>query len=516
MAGFLFTQFCMLFHAGIPLNYVNMKTPLLFAFCLLFTFHVQAQHEGHEHKPDTVKKAAPAAQQKQAGDTIKPKAATDSHSGHHAATGTAQNMAAHDGAHGHGGHDGHNMSHAFSRNLPMTRNGSGTAWLPDNSPMFGYMFHTPKWMYMVHGNTFLRYNKQDLFDRGSRGGTKWDAPNMWMFMGQRAVGRRGLFHFSSMISLDPLTVGAAGYPLLFQTGESYKGALLIDKQHPHDLFSELSVSYAHALSERSDVFVYLGYPGEPALGPAAYVHRPSGFMNPDAPLTHHWVDATHITFGVATVGVRYGNFKIEGSAFTGREPDEDRYDFDKPRFDSWSGRLSFNPNEQWAMQVSHGFIKQPELLHPGEDVNRSTASVQYSTRGYGESFTNVTALWGMNKTKGHAGEHGVLLEASRQQRKTAVYGRYEFVQKSTEELGLNEQEFGHDALFPIHAVTGGASYDLFSIGQTKFALGGQLSFFTPDKKLTQLYGDNPVSGQIYLRVYPRAMGKKSGALYLPY
>ncbi len=166
-----------------------------------------------------------------------------------------------------------------------------------------------------------------------------------------------------MFSLDPITAGGEGYPLLFQTGESYKNQPLVDRQHPHDLFSELSVSYSQALSSKSDVFAYVGYPGEPALGPAAYIHRPSGFFNPDAPLTHHWVDATHITFGVATLGVRYGNVKIEGYSFTGREPDENRYDFDKPLFDSWSGRLSYNLTASWALQASHGFIKQPELLH---------------------------------------------------------------------------------------------------------------------------------------------------------
>jgi hypothetical protein len=415
-------------------------------------------------------------------------------------------------------HDHHqmNMSHSFSRNLPMTRNGSGTAWAPDNAPMYGYMFHTPKWMYMVHGNLFLRYNKQDVFNRGSRGGEKFDAPNMWMFMGQRNIGQRGLFHFSTMLSLDPLTVGKSGYPLLFQTGESYKGKPLIDRQHPHDLFSELSVSYAHAFSPESDVFIYLGYPGEPALGPVAFVHRPSGFLNPDAPLTHHWVDATHITFGVATLGYRYGDWKIEGSSFTGREPDENRYDFDKPRFDSWSGRLSFNPSSKWAIQASHGFIKQPEILHPGEDVNRTTASVQFSNRGYGETFTNLTALWGMNKTKDHDGENGILVEGSYQQNRTAVYGRYEWVQKSVEELSLSEAEFGHDAIFPIHAFTAGASYDLFTIGNTRIAAGGQFSFYTPDKRLTPLYGDNPVSTQIYLRLYPRAMGSAAGKFFLPY
>jgi hypothetical protein len=135
----------------------------------------------------------------------------------------------------HDKHDTHegNMSHAFSKNLPMTRNGSGTAWLPDSSPMYAYMFHTPKWMYMIHGSVFLRYNKQDLFDEGSRGDAKLDIPNMWMFMGQRNVGAKGLFHFSSMLSLDLITVGKSGYPLLFQTGETYKGQPLIDRQHPH-------------------------------------------------------------------------------------------------------------------------------------------------------------------------------------------------------------------------------------------------------------------------------------------
>ena len=233
-----------------------------------------------------------------------------------------------------------NMSHAFSLNLPMSRNGSGTGWLADESPMYGVMFHTQTWMYMLHGNLFLRYNNQDFTSKSTRGDQKFDAPNWLMFMGQRKAGENGLFHFSTMFSLDAV-FGGDGYPLLFQSGESYKGAPLVDRQHPHDLFSELSVSYSHALSENTDLFGYLAYPGEPALGPVAFMHRPSAIYNPDAPLSHHWVDATHISFGVATIGIRFGQFKLEGSSFTGREPNEHRFDFDKPRFDSWSSGVSF-------------------------------------------------------------------------------------------------------------------------------------------------------------------------------
>jgi hypothetical protein len=395
------------------------------------------------------------------------------------------------------------MSNVYSLNLPMNRNGSGTGWLPDASPMYGYMFHTPKWMYMLHGNLFLRYNNQDFTNKGTRGNSKVDAPDWVMFMGQKQVGQNGLFHFSIMSSLDAVT-GGSGYPLLFQSGEAYKGKAIVDRQHPHDLFSELSVSYSQALSKKADVFLYVGYPGEPALGPVAFMHRPSALSNPDAPISHHWVDATHITFGVATLGVRYGNFKIEGSSFIGREPNENRYNFDKPRFDSWSGRLSYNPTKNWALQVSHGFIKSPELLHPGEDVNRTTASAIFSKK-LSASTINATVVWGMNKTAGHNGENAALAEGEWRKNKLAIHCRYEWVQKSVEELDLNETTYGQDAVFPVNAFTAGFNYDLLNIGQARLAGGGQFTFYHADVRLNSLYGKNPMAMEVYLRLYPGRM-----------
>ncbi len=398
-----------------------------------------------------------------------------------------------------------NMSHAFSLNLPMGRDGSGTAWMPDAAPMYGNMYHLKSWMYMLHYNLFVRYNNQDFSNKGSRGGEKFDAPNWLMFMGQRKVGSNGLFHFNTMFSLDAATMGNGGYPLLFQSGEAYKGKSIVDRQHPHDLFSELSVSYSQALSKEADVFVYVAYPGEPAIGPVAFMHRPSALYNPDAPLSHHWVDATHITFGVATVGVRLDNFKIEGSSFTGREPDENRYDFDKPRFDSWSGRLTYNPSQNWALQVSHGFIKSPELLHSDEDVNRTTASATYSLPLSSNGWFNAIALWGQNKIKDHNGENAFLLEGSWRKNKVALYSRYEYVQKSIEELSLNETIYGHDAVFPVNAFTLGLNYDLLNIGKTKLAGGSQFTFYRADNKLNSLYGKNPTAFEVYLRFYPSLM-----------
>jgi hypothetical protein len=278
---------------------------------------------------------------------------------------------------------------------------------------------------------------------------------------------------------------------------------LVDRQHPHDLFSELSVGYTHAINKNTDVFIYGGYPGEPALGSVAFMHRVSSLYGPDAPLSHHWNDGTHITFGVVTAGVRLGKFKFDASSFTGREPDENRYNFDKPRFDSYSGRISFNPNAYWAFQVSQGFIKSPESIRPEEDVYRSTASAVYSRPLRKNNFLNVTALWGLNKS--HAAENAALLESAFVLDKFAFYGRYEFVQKSVEELYLSEELFEHDKLFNVNALTIGLSYDLVKAKALRVAIGAQGTYYSADKSLNYLYGSNPMSAQVFIRLYPPRM-----------
>jgi hypothetical protein len=410
------------------------------------------------------------------------------------------------------------MSHALSRHLPMNRNGSGTSWHPDETPMYMWMQHKGPWMLMYHAGAYGRYTSQNFNNNGKRGhANAIDGPNWGMVMAQRNIGARGLLNLSLMVSLDPLTETRGGYPLLFQTGESYKGQPLIDKQHPHDLISGLTASYTHAVNEDVDVSLYVGYPGEPAIGPVAFMHRISAMPNPDAPLSHHWTDATHITFGVATLGVRYKQFKLEGSNFTGREPDQYRFDFDRPRADSWAGRLNWNPGRRLALQVSRAFIKSPEDLHPDEDVTRTTASVLHS-RTWGERRYLASALvWGLNEHgHGHPGEHAVLAETNLTLGRPTFYGRYEFVQKDSEELDF--YLFGPvgvplSKVFTFHALTLGSSYRLASLGGPRgpeLSLGGQLTgYFIPqslqnDQYRTSYaapgYGKMPLSASVYLRL----------------
>ncbi|MEO6151420.1 MAG: hypothetical protein ABIN95_11190 [Mucilaginibacter sp.] len=403
----------------------------------------------------------------------------------------------------HQGHDQPGMTNSYSLSLPMTRNGSGTSWMPDNMPMYMLAVPTKNGAWMFHGSVFLRYNNQQLNGKTSRSGEQFDAPNWFMAMYNRQIGKNGLLNISAMLSADPLTVTERGYPLLFQSGESYKGQSLVDRQHPHDLFSGLTIGYTQRLSKKIDVFGYFGYPGEPALGAPAFMHRIIAMNDPDAPLGHHWQDATHITYGVATLGVRLDKFKVEGSAFTGREPDEHRYDFDKMRFDSYSWRTSYNPNDSWALQVSQAYIKSPEMLHPGENIWRYSASALYASKatGNGKYFTG-SLIWGMNDVDG-TDEHSFLAEGTSQLSRQAIYGRYEFVQKSAHELALDGQ-FG-DALFNVQKLTLGTNRKLFKAGPVEFVGGVQASVNITPKKLQYLYGDAPVSGQIYIQIRPVLM-----------
>jgi hypothetical protein len=392
------------------------------------------------------------------------------------------------------------MPSAFSLSLPMTRNGSGTSWMPDASPMWGHLIHRDQWMFMLHYNKFLRYNHQDFTERGTRGGKKIDFLDWVMLKGQRQVGANGLFHFSSMFSLDPFFVGGQGYPLLFQTGETWRGQPLIDRQHPHDLFAELAVSYAQRLSPKMDAFVYFGLPGEPALGSGAFMHRPAAMFNPDAPITHHWNDGHHITFGVATFGLRYGKFKFETSSFRGREPDEDRLDIETGAFDSWSARLSFAAREDAVFQVSHSFLNSPEALNPLEDVERTTASVVFNRDWEdGKSFYG-TLLWARNAS-GRTIENASMAEGAFMMKWLTLYSRYEVVQKTSEHLGL-QSYFPEKSLVQIHAITTGMAFRFLKLKWFNMAFGSHLSVFVSEERLDPIYGHWPLSFEAYLRIYP--------------
>lgn len=374
---------------------------------------------------------------------------------------------------------------------PMTREASGTSWQPDATPMEGIHGMNGPWMTMWHGYVNAVYDHQG----GPRGGKKTFAESMLMAMAQRPMGN-GTLGLRAMISLDP-TIGKGGYPLLFQTGETADGRTpLIDRQHPHDLLMELAASYSQKVGRDGSVFGYVGLPGEPALGPTAYMHRSSGMDNPEAPLTHHWLDSTHITFGVVTGGYVWRNFKLEASAFNGREPDQNRWNIEVRKFDSASARLSWNPTPEWSMQVSHGRLDSPELLEPDTSIKRTTASASYQ-HAIASLPMQTTLAWGRNQKDPGVTTDGYLLESALHVRDdTTVFGRFERV--DNDEL-FQSNEALHGQVFAVRKLSVGFVHDFFSAGDVKFGAGALVSRYWKPTALDSVYGSNPSSYMLFVR-----------------
>jgi hypothetical protein len=407
----------------------------------------------------------------------------------------------HPHAHSSGAAGEHEMQMSMRSSIdlaePMSREGSGTSWLPDSSPMYGRMLMFGDDMLMLHGAIFPRYTNVST----RRGDDRIDAPNWIMAMYSHPLGDSTQIGARLMMSLDPLTEQGRGYPLLFQSGESWNGEPLHDRQHPHDLFDELSVSLSQNFDHDFSGYVYFGYPGEPALGPPTFMHRPSAMDDPDAPLGHHWQDSTHVTFGVATAGLVWSNVKIEGSIFTGREPDEDRYDFDQPEFDSYSGRISWNPTANLALQVSYGYIKSPEALEPDLKRHRTTASVIYNLPLGNDSNWSNTFVWGQNHDTGEGKTQSFLVESDYQRGRNTVYLRWERVEKSGHELVLKPPE--ESEIFPVSGYTIGYARDLSHGNGIDIGLGTQFTINDRPDSLDRYYGEDlGYAFQFFLRIRP--------------
>ncbi|HEY9723111.1 MAG TPA: hypothetical protein V6D47_13965 [Oscillatoriaceae cyanobacterium] len=383
----------------------------------------------------------------------------------------------------------------------MTRDaalGSGTSVLPVRSPMRMVGFEAGGFSWMLHGNAVLGWDHQG----GPRGTDTWTAPNWAMLMGSRYAGP-GILDLHLMMSLDALTLPPGGTPELFQTGETYQGVPLVDKQHPHDLFAELAAMYTLNLQHQTALFLYGGPAGEPALGPTAFMHRPSAMDNPWAPLGHHWQDATHISYGVVTAGVRHQSCQLEASLFNGREPDENRYNFDFGPLDSYAARFSYFPGSNWISQVSFGHLTDPEVTSPGVDINRTTASLTYVSPRPGGAWS-TSFIWGQNvelestplTLQSYAVESDLDLD-----RANHVYGRFELVDKNE----LYVPQLGNDMIFRVGALTLGGVHDLVTSPRGDLGLGADFTVYSKPAALDPYYGFNPVSFLLYVRVRPPLM-----------
>jgi hypothetical protein len=354
---------------------------------------------------------------------------------------------------------------------------------------------TPAWTWSWDANVFLGWNYQA---RKFRDFQKVESQN-WLMGGLERPFVRGRLRLHSMLSFEPFTIQPLGSPQVFQTGETYQHAPLIDYQHPHDLFMDLGVSWSRAFT-RTRLFVEVAPVGAPAVGPTPYMHRASAAENPTTPLGHHQMDATHITHGVVTAGLSRGPLTLEGSWFRGAEPDENRKNIELGRLDSYAGRLSWR-RHGWEAQVSAAQLKTPEYVEPFSDVTRLTASV-----GYTRPDGRVAALvaWGENREI-HGNLDAYLFEATfRSHRRHAWYTRAE---RATKDIlgagGRHPRGFVHfHPLSRVGALTGGYVFDLVDSRAGRFGVGGDVTVYHVPANLVDNYG-NPASFHVFLRYRPR-------------
>jgi hypothetical protein len=372
---------------------------------------------------------------------------------------------------------------------PTNRDASGTSWQPDASEYAAIHFMDGPWMFMVHGMLNGVYDHQS----GPRGADKIFASGMIMLMASRQLADLDSVNFRAMLSPDPL-MGPNGYPLLLQTGETADGKTpLIDRQHPHDLFMELSASYTHRLSEHDSAFFYAGLPGEPAFGPPAFMHRASIMDSPEAPISHHWLDSTHIVMGVLTAGFVHDNWKIEASAFKGREPDQHRYDIEAPKLDSAAVRLSWNPTAQLALQVSWAYQKSPEQLDPRQNDRRLSASAIYTTPVGAHGSWSTTAAWGLRDMGGGVRLNAFVLESAlKPDDAWTLFARAESVQN-------NELAGPGGPTFTVGKISLGAIHDWRVARHLKLGLGALYAFDFIPTPLNLSYGADPHGAMAFLR-----------------
>lgn len=376
---------------------------------------------------------------------------------------------------------------------------SGTSIEPKTTSESNPMIHSSigRWGFMFHANAILA----DIQQSGPRGQDKFFSSNWIMPMVTRQFGAHSVM-LRTMLSFEPITVSKRRYPMLFQTGETAYGQPIVDGQHPHDLFMELAARYDFHFSDRAEMFIYGGPIGEPALGPTAFPHRASASENPIAALGHHQQDSTHISNTVITLGVVSGPMQLEASTFHGREPNENRWNIDSGKPDSFASRLTIAPAADWSGQFSIGRINHREELEPEVNTLRATASIHHH-RQFGSGHVASSLIWGRNKDVHHAESRVFNAYAFESTvnflKRNWAWTRIENVDRDATLIGQQEEtpigrvqsySFGYERDLPIR------------ISSLNLGLGVQATTYGLPDHLKRTYGDRPASLVVFLRLRP--------------
>ena len=384
--------------------------------------------------------------------------------------------------------------------ISMDRMGSGTTWIPDVAPIASVHTRLSGWDLMGHGLLFAQYIRQG----GPRGDDQFGSLNWGMLMASRNLAG-GMLQLRTMLSLDPATVTARGYPLLLQSGEEYAGTPIHDRQHPHDFWMELGALYLRQIAKHAALELYVAPSGEPALGTVAFMHRPSAIDDPIAPLSHHYQDATHISYGVVTAGIFSHRWKLEGSLFNGREPDEHRWGIDLDQLDSWSARLTYNSRQHWSASAGFGRIKQEET------TDRLVGSLLHGAR-LGTSGQWASALVFGANIRSNDWSHSLLLESEAVlDRHNTVFARAERVERTATELAIPIAPGAAEPTYQIAGVSAGYVRELLRRAGATLGVGIRGSVGFVPAALRRYYDTRtPLGGMVFLRLRPEQRSRMEG------
>jgi hypothetical protein len=345
----------------------------------------------------------------------------------------------------------------------------------------------PMTMLMAHGNIF---GVQD-FESGPRGRSAISAPDMFMLDAGTTVGDHQYLNLDYMGTIEKWVYPNQGYPLLGQIGENQtNGAPFLDAQHPHNspvMGMTLSDTIRLVDASKNNIKLFFAPRGESGDGPVAFMHRPTGMANPDAPLGHHvGQDVGHISSTVIGESLKLGNTRIEVSGFNGTEPEPESTDVNLASPNSVALRLIEEFTSFTTAMISAAYVKNPEPDDTDIPFEMRFSASFYTERAVWDEWTfHTSSIFGMITKYDHAssllsfGEEFLL--RNDQQR---FFGRVELLQRSPAELEIPSESNASNAVDGqwIGALTLGYTRVLFRTAGTELGLGtsGTVDFFPSD------------------------------------
>jgi hypothetical protein len=287
--------------------------------------------------------------------------------------------------------------------------------------------------------------------------------------------------------------------------ERADGQPYLDAQHPHSspvMGLTLSDTIRLGSGAKDSLKLFIGPRSEATDGPIPFMHRPTGMMNPDAPLGHHiGQDVSHITSTVIGASLKLGDTRIEASTFHGAEPEPTKVDLPIGVPDSGAIRLIEQFSQTFMAMGSFAYVNDPETHDPDIPFVLRFGASGYNRVRLSESwsFYNSLIYGGITRY-----DHASLLNSVTEEfwfsgGAPNIWGRIEAVQRTPDELqisGASDRNAGRW----VGALSLGYTHNFLNVAGLQVGAGGSVTKNILPDEYQASYGGNPWSGRIFVQV----------------